>query len=199
MHLSFTYQFSKNKFIWTYFFTYQSCLHRKIQKWTPVLQFCVIFQFHHKSSHMCQHKKLILFSGYSSILPATHAVPTSPLPKDKEQTEVPRRIRLWCLFLSSLLTSNLSTHLKHQIRRRLMSQSPPPERVALGGCTPISYTLAQTEKELRGAEMLLLLAKLIHLHATLSPWQFHNKSREIPIEAGQQADAPPRLCPRLSA
>lgn len=34
--------------------------------------------------------------------------------------------------------------------------------------------------------MLLLLAKLIHLHATLSPWQFHNKSRATPIEAGQR-------------
>lgn len=63
-----------------------------------------------------------------------------------------------------------------------MSQPPPPERVVLGDCTLISYTLAQTEKELCGAEMLLLLAKLIHLHATLSPWQFHNKSREMPIE-----------------
>lgn len=150
-----------------------------------MLQFCVIFQFDHKSSHMCLHKKLVLFSGYSSILPATHAVLTSPLPEDKEQTEVPRRIRHWCLFLSSLLTSNLSTRLKHQIRHRLMSQSLPPERVALGGCTLISYTLTQTEKELCVAEMLLLLAKLIHLHATLSPWQFHNKSQEIPIEAGQ--------------
>lgn len=32
--------------------------------------------------------------------------------------------------------------------------------------------------------MLHLLAKLIHLHATLSPWQFHNKSQETPTEAG---------------
>lgn len=83
-----------------------------------------------------------------------------------------------------LLAYNLSTHLRHQIRHRLMSRSTPPERVALRECTLISYALAQTEKELRGAEMLLLLAKLIHLHATLSPWQFHNKSRETPIEAG---------------
>lgn len=61
-----------------YFFTYQSCLHRKIQKWTPVLQLCVIFQFHHKSSHMCLHKKLVLFSGYSSILSATQSHKSTP-------------------------------------------------------------------------------------------------------------------------
>lgn len=79
-----------------------------------------------------------------------------------------------------------------------MSRPPPPERVVLGDCTLISYTPAQTEKELRGAEMLLLLAKLIHLHATLSPWQFHNKSREMPAEAGQRAAALPLPCPRLS-
>lgn len=39
--------------------------------------------------------------------------------------------------------------------------------------------------------MLLLLAKLIHLHATLSPWQFHNKSQQTPTEAG---GAEPKLC-----
>lgn len=66
-----------------------------------------------------------------------------------------------------------------------MSRSPPPERAALGECTLISCALAETEKELRGAEMLLLLAKLIHLHATLSPRQFHDKSRETRIEAGR--------------
>lgn len=89
-------------------------------------------------------------------------------------------------------------YLRHQIRHRATSRSPPPERVAPRERTLISYALAQTEKELRGAEMLLLLAKLIHLHATLSPWQFHNKSRETPPEAGQRG--PPLLpCPRLSA
>lgn len=56
----------------------------------------------------------------------------------------------------------------------------------------ISCALTQTEKELRGAELLLLLAKLIHLHGTLSPWQFHDKSGETPAEAGL------RRCPRLS-
>lgn len=49
------------------------------------------------------------------------------------------------------------------------------------------------KKELRGAEMLLLLAKLIHLHGTLSPWQFHDKSGETPAEAGGGRRAGPRL------
>lgn len=127
-------------------------------------------------------------------MPVGHSLTTCPPPGDKERNTHPH---LKCLttqdtFENSILTPfsslsllfppNPSTHLKHQISRRLMSQPPPPERVVLGDCTLISYTLAQTEKELCGAEMLLLLAKLIHLHATLSPWQFHNKSREMPIE-----------------
>lgn len=134
-----------------------------------------------------------VFIHMCSILPATRTLTRSPLPEDKPPPQEPlqnstlKPVPLYCL-----LTSNLSTHLRHQIRHRLMSRSPPPERVALRECILISYALAQTEKELRGAEMLLLLAKLIHLHATLSPWQFHNKSRETPIEAGQP-------CPRLSA
>lgn len=53
----------------------------------------------------------------------------------------------------------------------------------------ISRVLTRTEKELRGAEMLLLLAKLIHLHGTLGPWQFHHKSGEMPAEAGRRAEA----------
>lgn len=69
-----------------------------------------------------------------------------------------------------------------------MSQPHPPERVVLGDCTLISYTLTQTEKGICGAEMLLLLAKLIHLHATLSPWQFHNKSAQMPMEAVKPVD-----------
>lgn len=149
---------------------------------------------------MCLQKNLFLST--CSILPATRTVTRSPLPEDKPPPQEPQQnstlkpVPLYCL-----LTYNLSTHLRHQIRHRLMSRSPPPERAALRECTLISYALAQTEKELRGAEMLLLLAKLIHLHATLSPWQFHNKSRETPIEAGRAAgaDAPPRPCPRLSA
>lgn len=113
-----------------------------------------------------------------------HAFTRLLLPEDKLP---PRKARqnsaLMPVSPYCLLTYNLSTHLRHQIRHRLMSRSPSPERAALGECTRISCALAETEKELRGAEMRLLLAKLIHLHATLGPWQFHNKSRETPIEA----------------
>lgn len=137
-------------------------------------------------------------SFVSRILSTLNGLTASPLPEDKDQLGCLEESSFDAFFLLSLLTYNLSTHLKQQIRHRLMSQSPPPERVVLGGCTLISYTLVQTEKELCGAEMLLLLAKLIHLHGTLSPWQFHNKSWEMPIEARQQADALPRQCPRLS-
>lgn len=115
-----------------------------------------------------------------------------------EQHRYLQHLNIDTFLLFSLLTASLSTHLKHQISRRLMSQLPPPEHVVVGDCTLISYTLAQIEKELCGAEMLLLLAKLIHLHATLSPWQFHNKSREMPVEAGQPAETLPWPCPRLS-
>lgn len=125
-----------------------------------------------------------MFSCTCAAFCQQHALTRSPLPGDKlPPLEPQQNSALMPAPLYCLLTYNLSTHLRHQIRHRLMSRSPPPERVALGECTLISYALAQTEKELRGAEMLLLLAKLIHLHATLSPWQFHNKSRETPIEA----------------
>lgn len=117
-----------------------------------------------------------LCSFVSRILSTLNGLTASPLPEDKDQLGCLEEFSFDAFFLLSLLTYNLSTHLKQQIRHRLMSQSPSPERVVLGGCTLISYTLVQTEKELCGAEMLLLLAKLIHLHGTLSPWQFHNKS-----------------------
>lgn len=87
------------------------------------------------------------------------------------------------------------------LRRSLRLQkeaSDKDEEPAASTEALISCALTQTEKELRGAELLLLLAKLIHLHGTLSPWQFHNKSGETPAEAGRRADARLRLCPRLS-
>lgn len=135
----------------------------------------------YQKSHLCKDFANVAVMGKSiSWRRATQHAPNL----DVWQHRYLQELNIDALSSFSLLTPNLSTHLKHQINCRLMSQPPPPERVVLGDCTLISYTLAQTEKELCGAEMLLLLAKLIHLHATLSPWQFHNKSWEMPTEAG---------------
>lgn len=100
------------------------------------------------------------------------------------------RIHFRCLFLISLICRHPPKpppKTNHQIRRSRLHRS-----VLVGeACALISCALTRTEKELRGAEMLLLLAKLIHLHGTLGPWQFRDKSREMPAQAG-------RRCPRLS-
>lgn len=123
------------------------------------------------------------------------------------------KILCWCLnacwqrfFLGcserptqELIPDSLSTFLPASTSLPTKTEpSDKAEEPAASSGALLSCALTQTEKELHGAELLLLLAKLIHLHGTLSPWQFHNKSGETPAEAGRRADTRLRRCPRLS-
>lgn len=171
---------------------------------TLIMPFCIITTstIKYKLCYciMSKHYKFTGQPSQSSVTMSqsfyTHSENSTQTWTKCSTTQLPWQTQGWDFPSFTFSALNLSTHLKHQIRRRLMSQPPPSGCVVLGDRTLISYMLAQTEKELCGAEMLLLLAKPIHLHATFSLWQFHNKSSQKPTEARQQADALP--CPRLS-
>lgn len=64
-----------------------------------------------------------------------------------------------------------------------MRQAPSPEPVDMGDSlhtdfmhNDFMHAHSHSKEGICKAEMLLLLAKLIHQHAALSPWQFHKKS-----------------------